>query len=680
MDLPSTLTRAAGEGRLLVVWGALPFPLAESSPAVRSVALDLLPRPPELPGDLQRALPSLPLLPILSLDASSRLENDLAAAGAAPHVVRGRRDVPAAGRHNVFKLAGDLGTRRGVILRRAELRDLQADPDRRHLLDEARRAAAGGALLLVGCDPADGDFQAWWAVLAPSVQGLPAFSVGDPAAPWPEGVVCLGPDLAALTAALPRAGATRPAAAAPGPRTLTWLHLSDMHVRLPGATAGEPTRYGLYDANVVLRALLADVKERIAEDDLRPDLILVSGDVAFSGKADEYALAALFFADLLAATGLLGERLFLVPGNHDVDRGRISRGARGMASSLTDRAAANDVLANPADRELLMARLGGYAAFLGDHLPGHPPFDAGRYFYTRTLDLPACRLAILGLNTAWLAEGGEEDRGRLLLGERQVRAALDEARAARPALCLALMHHPFDWLRDFDRDDSAAMLEDGCDFILQGHMHRVGLLQGRGPDGEAMTIGAGACYESREHPNTYNLVRLDLEAGRGEVHLRAYSDRRGGFWTRDAMNYRSVPDGVYRFSLPGPIPASDPRHPITAPTTPASSVPSTVTPAPASSPATPASSTCAHGYNLAAVREMLLAAFSAEDFRRLFLYTSDPDLRPLRHEFGARDGLAALADTAIDYCLHRRLLPALLAEVEKANPRQYAQFAARLHP
>ncbi|MBN1889698.1 MAG: hypothetical protein JW850_17005, partial [Thermoflexales bacterium] len=62
--------------------------------------------------------------------------------------------------------------------------------------------------------------------------------------------------------------------------TITWLHLSDLHFR--------PSQS--YDANIVLKSLLQDVKDRL-QDGLKPDLIVVTGDVAFSGQADEYQLA-----------------------------------------------------------------------------------------------------------------------------------------------------------------------------------------------------------------------------------------------------------------------------------------------------------------------------------------------------------------------------------------------------
>jgi formylglycine-generating enzyme required for sulfatase activity len=83
-------------------------------------------------------------------------------------------------------------------------------------------------------------------------------------------------------------------------------------------------------------------------------------------------------------------------------------------------------------------------------------------------------------------------------------------------------------------------------------------------------------------------------------------------------------------------------------------------------------------YNLAAVRDLLLAAFTADDLRRLFLYTESAALKRVADEFGPNDGLAALVEKAIAACRKRALLPALLAEVEGLNPAQYARFAHQL--
>ena len=83
-------------------------------------------------------------------------------------------------------------------------------------------------------------------------------------------------------------------------------------------------------------------------------------------------------------------------------------------------------------------------------------------------------------------------------------------------------------------------------------------------------------------------------------------------------------------------------------------------------------------YDLAAVRDLLLAAFTASDLRRLFLYTANTELRPLAQQFSPNDGLVAMVDRVIEFCQARALFPDLLAEVQRANPRQYASFAHRL--
>jgi 3',5'-cyclic AMP phosphodiesterase CpdA len=90
---------------------------------------------------------------------------------------------------------------------------------------------------------------------------------------------------------------------------ITWLHISDIHLKA-GAS---------YDRDVVLRSLLSSLKE-FGKRDLSPDVIFITGDLAFSGVEDEYTVADQFLDDLLKATNLGRDRIFVVPGNHDVDR------------------------------------------------------------------------------------------------------------------------------------------------------------------------------------------------------------------------------------------------------------------------------------------------------------------------------------------------------------------------
>lgn len=111
--------------------------------------------------------------------------------------------------------------------------------------------------------------------------------------------------------------------------TITWLHLSDLHF-----TSSDLCKW---DANIVLQQLVEDVKDRIDKDNLRLDFIIVSGDIAFKSAREEYALAEQFFNDLLESTDVPKKRLFIVPGNHDIDRNAITSIDKTILSSLTNR-------------------------------------------------------------------------------------------------------------------------------------------------------------------------------------------------------------------------------------------------------------------------------------------------------------------------------------------------------
>ena len=60
------------------------------------------------------------------------------------------------------------------------------------------------------------------------------------------------------------------------------------------------------------------------------------------------------------------------------------------------------------------------------------------------------------------------------------------------------------------------------------------------------------------------------------------------------------------------------------------------------------------------------------------LYTSNPVLRPLNHEFSSGDGLNAMVEKTIIYCQKQDCIADLLAEVKEANPRQYARYEGDL--
>jgi predicted phosphodiesterase len=328
--------------------------------------------------------------------------------------------------------------------------------------------------------------------------------------------------------------------------TITWVHLSDLHFR-EGVLQ-------VWEQDIVLKSLLVDLESHMVKSGIKPDFILVSGDITFSGQPAEYDLAGKFFDELLKTTNLSRQRLFLVPGNHDVHRDSVSPVAKTIAASLASKKSKEEyrkflhsVWNSDQDRSLALQRLTFYNEFVQDYLADCPSDVDTESFTVSNLSIAGKRVAILRLNSAWLCFGGSDERNKVVVGESQVRAAIEQSEDAD--LRIAMLHHPFDWLHDLDREEVEALLMQHCTFILHGHLHRLGMAQIRTPDTDTIVVAAGASYEGRTETNAYNLVQLNLTDGTGKIILRRYSDERGGFWAKDVQSYRNVDDGEYRFPL-----------------------------------------------------------------------------------------------------------------------------------
>ena len=82
-------------------------------------------------------------------------------------------------------------------------------------------------------------------------------------------------------------------------------------------------------------------------------------------------------------------------------------------------------------------------------------------------------------------------------------------------------------------------------------------------------------------------------------------------------------------------------------------------------------------YNLDAIRQLLLAAFTAEELGR---FCQDrPTFRPILVNFGPKYNLNDMVDEILFYCEPHGLFDQLVVAVREINPRQYARFEDLLH-
>ena len=306
-------------------------------------------------------------------------------------------------------------------------------------------------------------------------------------------------------------------------RPITWLHLSDLHMRL---TDG-------WSQDVVLDSMCEYV-EQLCNEGLAIDFILMTGDLAFSGKSDEYELVADFFDSLVTKADVPRERVFCVPGNHDIDRDRQQMCFMGARGHLLSQNLVDEFLEGGEDLDTLLMRQEGFRGFQESYFSSQKRTRTqDGLAYVSHLAIEDVRLAVVGLDSAWLSEGGSDDHGRILVGERQAINAFDLALegTSAPHIVITIIHHPLHVLREFDRVRVTTRTGAASHFLHCGHLHEpeAGAI-GTG-NFACLSLAAGALYETRESRNSFFTVTLDLLRGVRSVGTHEYQPQAGSFRT-----------------------------------------------------------------------------------------------------------------------------------------------------
>ena len=316
-----------------------------------------------------------------------------------------------------------------------------------------------------------------------------------------------------------------------GPTTMldkfSWLHLSDFHFRANG---------DLFSQEVSTEALLGDLPSRLSSE--HPlQFVVVTGDIAFSGKPSQYDLAAEFFKSLASTLGLGMDRIFVVPGNHDVDRSLQDYLYEGVLQKLTNQQAVDEFLGHKSDRTALLERQSAFRVFQDQlFVDGATTSTDDKLARVRALDLDGLRICVLELNSAWLS-GSKDRAGRLLIGERQMINALAVAEKYQPHLTISLMHHPIDWLSEFDHLSCTGRLLPRLHISHCGHLHRHEVSVRLLPGSECLLVAAGSSHASRYYENSYNLVEFEVGSAECQVRRFEYITKTGVFRELPASKY-----------------------------------------------------------------------------------------------------------------------------------------------
>lgn len=328
---------------------------------------------------------------------------------------------------------------------------------------------------------------------------------------------------------------------------LHYLHLSDLHFT-HSDMRGDRWAANAFDQSVAAKSMLRSVEELVKKGP-NFDFIVITGDVAKRGKREEYRVAEIFTERLLEITGLPRRRLYLVPGNHDVNRADIKPVHLKRWYPFEDQEEITELLADPESLNVFTSKFAEFNNF-AEKAMGRRHYDESTYHIVESAEMEKggrkFRVNLMGLNSCLFAGYDGDDQQKLALGLFQVDRALGQL-DENALFSIGFFHHPFSCFHATDKISRTRLVQK-LDLILYGHLHQPVSEAFRSTAGEAVLIGAGAAYEARESENSFNTVEIDIATGEGKVRFFKYLPDHD-LWKRNTDVNPHSEDGSFAFTL-----------------------------------------------------------------------------------------------------------------------------------
>ncbi len=256
--------------------------------------------------------------------------------------------------------------------------------------------------------------------------------------------------------------------------SINWLHLTDLHHGMNSQGWLWPT---------VREEFYLDLK-RLHNKSGPWDLVLFTGDLAYSGKKEEYEALNQLLEELWEQFESLDSNPILlpIPGNHDLLRPNALTGAVRTLKQWRGDEELREFFWSNEDNEFRQVITNAFSAFMewrhSSPIVPEAKFNQGIIpgDFSYTLEKGDLRLGVIGLNTSFLQLGGGDYEGLLDLDIRQLHEvcngdAVKWIKAHHSVLLLT--HHPYSWLRPQSQDDFKSEIYTPNRFVVHifGHMH-----------------------------------------------------------------------------------------------------------------------------------------------------------------------------------------------------------------
>lgn len=241
-------------------------------------------------------------------------------------------------------------------------------------------------------------------------------------------------------------------------------------------------------------------------------VFILSGDIAYAGHPDEYAVAERFVFGLLESAGSFSKtcpnvHFVMAPGNHDLDFRADSAVTSTLRGTNDKEKIASDVQA----QELMRSLQSNYAAF-ESQMDTLAVETKSVFSKVSTLTFGENRLSIRVLNSS-LFSSKREIKGGLFLPEN---AYLSDWSPRDINICV--LHHPYGWFSESTGRKLRTALRTNANIVLFGHEHVpdatvVTAAVNHQTDVSTIEIDGGVLFDKDDYAqSSFTVIQIDVVA------------------------------------------------------------------------------------------------------------------------------------------------------------------------
>lgn len=286
------------------------------------------------------------------------------------------------------------------------------------------------------------------------------------------------------------------------------LHLSDIHIK----TAQDEI---LRRADSIGRTTFQNLP---TADGV---VILITGDIAFSGKDSEYTLALKFLEDIKGS--IKSEKdipiyILMCPGNHDCD---FEVGNTDVRSIVIDK-----ILVTPPD-DVKDGIISECTQIQKEFFTFRNRFNVEEVLYddplwqTQKITIKGCSVLFHLLNVAWMSKINENPNSIVFPTKR-----FENIAATESDVTIVAFHHPLNWFSQPNYRLFRKFISKTAHLILTGHEHFQSAVQNDDADaGESVHIEGGVLQEKNSKASRFNIMILNLKTQEYSVEFHEWNSK-----------------------------------------------------------------------------------------------------------------------------------------------------------